>query len=222
MRHVLKEPSDKCTGPTTHFGSQTSTGECPWGLWLPFCVLSLSTLEAGSAQADCGLIDKAPWGRVYLTSLSHPMSGNTLISLRGLQGKPGVLPSFPPPSLETVKNFPCLFLEKVQILAGAIRLCQITHLCHTDALHTHTEHQLLPRALRSSLLLSSHIHDTGPTLSEAPMASRALSLGPCVDTAFSIPGMGESPGPRASSLAPSCSLKPAGASAPLETHSQVS
>ena len=150
------------------------------------------------------------------------MSGNTLISLRGLQGKPGVLPSFPPPSLETVKNFPCLFLENVQILAGAIRLCQITHPCHTDALHTHTEHQLLPRALRSSLLLSSHIHDTGPTLSEAPMASRALSLGPWVDIAFSIPGIGESPGPRASSLAPSCSLKPAGASAPLETHSQVS
>ena len=27
MRHVLKEPSDKCTGPTTHFGSQTSAGD---------------------------------------------------------------------------------------------------------------------------------------------------------------------------------------------------
>lgn len=132
------------------------------------------------------------------------------------------LPFFPPPSLETVKNFPCLFLENVQILAGAIRLWQIAHLRHTDAVHMDIGHQLLPRALKSSLLLSSHIHDAGPTLSEVPTASRALSLGPCVDTAFSIPGMGGSPGPRASSLAPSCSLKPAGASAPPETHSQVS
>ena len=106
MRHVLKEPSDKCTGPTTHFGSQTSVGECPWGLWLPFCVLSLSALEAGSARADCGLIDKAPWGRVYLTSLNHPLSGNTLISLRGLQGKSGGPPFFPSPITGDSKEFP--------------------------------------------------------------------------------------------------------------------
>lgn len=62
MRRVLKEPSDKGTDPTTHFGSQTSAGRCPWGLWLPFWVLSLSALEAGSARADCRLIDKAPQG----------------------------------------------------------------------------------------------------------------------------------------------------------------
>ena len=203
----------------SHLGSQTSTEECPWAYGC-HSMLNHSTLEGGTAQADCRRINKTPGSWVCLTSLKHLLSGNKLTSLRGLQGKPGVLPPFPPHhcrqqriplSLPGKSENPCR-CRHIMTNCPTAPSCLI-HAYLTSTSSKGSQEFTFPR-------LPHPLHC--PTLSDVPTASRALSLGHCSGTASSIQGMGESPGPSVSSLAPSCSLKPAWASAPSEKHSHVS